>query len=156
MNHITYQVERWRDFAADARDLFHQHWLEIALGHAQVPLDVASDRYQALCDQDVLHIVTVRDAGKLVGYHVALITGHLHYASTLHGITDVYYLLPAYRKGRTGILLFKRVEQEMRARGVQKLITGVKNHTAGGRSGLLFEHLGYNGTETIFTKLIGD
>jgi L-amino acid N-acyltransferase YncA len=156
MNTITYQVERWAAFAADAQDLFRQHWLEIALGHAKVPLDVAHDRYQAMCDQDVLHIVTVRDNGRLVGYHVAIVSGHLHYASTLHGITDVYYLLPKYRRGRTGIRLFQRVEAEMRALGVEKLFTGVKLHTADGQSGRLFEYLGYTPTETLYTKLLGD
>lgn len=156
MNHITYQTETWAAALPDMEPLFIEHWREIALGHDKVPLDIARERYQAMCDTGTLHIVTVRDAGKLVGYHVAIIGGHLHYLSTSHGITDVYFLQPAYRRGRTGILLLRKVEQEMRRLGVKKLFTGVKLHTAAGRSGRLFEYLGYTATETLYTKYIGD
>ena len=153
---IAFAVEKWAAALPDMEPLLVEHWLEIALGHDQVPLDVARERYQELCDAGTLHVLTVRDAGKLVGYHVAIVAGHLHYASTKHAITDVYFLQPAYRKGRTGLLLFKAVEAEMRKLGVKKLITGAKLHTAGGRTGLLFEHLGYRPTETVFTKYIGE
>lgn len=152
---ITYHVEKWRDALPDMEPLFVSHWREIALGHDKVPLDVARDNYQALCDAGLLHIVTVRDNGQLVGYHVGCVNGHLHYAGTKHCMTDVYFLLPAYRKGRTGIRLFQRVEAEMAALGVVKLITGAKLHTAAGKSGRLFDYLGYNATETLYTKLIG-
>jgi N-acetylglutamate synthase-like GNAT family acetyltransferase len=74
----------------------------------------------------------------------------------LHGITDVYFILPEYRKGRTGIRLFKRVEEEMKRIGVQKLFTSAKLHTADGKSGRLFEYLGFSATETVYTKYIGD
>lgn len=151
----TYQVEKWRAALPEMEPLLVKHWHEIALGHDKVPLDIARDKYQAMCDAGVLHIVTVRDDGMLIGYHVAIVSGHLHYLSTLHGITDVYFILPAYRKGRTGIRLFQKVEAEMRALGVKKLITGSKLHTADGNSGRLFEYLGYAATETVHTKYIG-
>lgn len=153
---ITYQTEKWADVLPEMEPLLVEHWREIALGHDKVPLDVARERYQQLCDEGSLHIVTVRHDGQLVGYHVAIVSGHLHYLSTLHGITDVYFLRPQYRKGRTGISLFKRVEAEMRGLGVKKLFTGAKLHTANGQSGRLFEYLGYEPTETLFTKYIGE
>lgn len=153
---ITYQTEKWRTVLPEMEPLLVEHWREIALGHDKVPLDVARERYQQLCDEGSLHIVAVRDSGQLVGYHVAIVSGHLHYLSTLHGITDVYFLLPQYRKGRTGIHLFQRVEAEMRGLGVKKLFTGAKLHTANGQSGRLFEYLGYQPTETLFTKYIGE
>lgn len=152
---ITYHTEKWRDALPEMEPLLIAHWREIALGHDKVPLDVARDRYQALCDEGALHVVTVRHDGVLIGYHVAIVGGHLHYMSTLHGITDVYFLLPQYRKGYTGIRLFQRVEKELAALGVKKLVTAAKLHTANGQTGLLFEYLGYNPAETVFTKLIG-
>lgn len=152
---IAYAVEKWRDVLPEMEPILYRHWLEIALGHDKVPLDIARDKYQALCDAGILHVVTVRQDGELVGYHVGMIQGHLHYRSTLHGITDVYYLSPAHRKGRTGIRMFQFVEAEMRKLGVKKLFTGCKLHTADGKSGKLFEYLGYNKTEELFTKWIG-
>jgi len=153
---ITYHTEKWRDALPEMEPLLIEHWREIALGHDKVPLDVARERYQELCDEGTLHVVTVRDDGLLVGYHVAIVSGHLHYLSTLHGITDVYFLRPQYRKGRTGIHLFQRVEAQLGALGVKKLVTAVKLHTANGQSGRLFEYLGYDPAETVFTKYIGD
>lgn len=153
---VIFQVEKWRDIRAEMEPMLVKHWHEIALGHAHVPLDVDHERYDALCDSGALHIVTARDNGVLVGYHAAIVSGHLHYKSTLHGITDVYFVLPEYRQGFTGIRLFRRVKDEMRQLGVKKLITGAKLHTANGNSGKLFEFLGYDPTETVYTMLIGD
>jgi L-amino acid N-acyltransferase YncA len=109
-----------------------------------------------MCDSGRLHVFTARHDRRLVGYHVAIVAGHLHYVSTLHAITDVYYVLPEYRKGRTGLCLFRAYEAEMVRLGVRKLITGAKLHTADGRSGKLFEYLGWRPTETVYTKLIGE
>ncbi len=152
---ITYQVEKWAAIYPEMAPILVQHWKEVALGHDKVPLDVAYDRYLAMCEAGALHIVSVREDGRLIGYHVAIVGGHLHYASTKHGITDVYYILPEYRAGRIAIRLFQRVEAEMRALGVVKLFTGCKLHIAGGRVGKLFEYLGYIKTEELYTKYIG-
>lgn len=156
LNMVSFQVEKWRAIRAEMEPILVAHWHEIALGHAEVPLDIDHDRYDNLCDAGALHIVTVRDDGVLVGYHAAIIAGHLHYKSTLHGITDVYFILPEYRRGYTGIRLFRRVRSEMRLLGVKKLITAAKLHTADGNSGKLFEFLGYDATETVYTMLIKD
>lgn len=150
---ITYQVEKWKDALPEMEPILIKHWREIALGHDKVPLDIARDRYQALCDSGILHVVTARDDGVMIGYHVALITPHLHYNSTIHGMTDVYFILPEYRKGFVGIKLFKFVEKDMKERGVKKIFTGTKKHLDMGR---VLEHLGYTATETTYTKFIGD
>lgn len=149
---IQFQIEKWRDALPEMEPILVQHWQEIALGHDKVPLDIARDRYQALCDSGALHIVTARDQGVMVGYHVAIISGHLHYMSTMHAITDVYFVLPAYRKGFTGIRLFKYVEAAMRNLGVKKLITGTKLHLDMGK---ILRRLQYQPTETVYTKYIG-
>jgi GNAT superfamily N-acetyltransferase len=150
---VTYQVEKWRDALPEMEPILVQHWHEIALGHDKVPLDIGRDKYQELCDSGVLQVITARDSGALVGYHVAMVTPHLHYMSTPHCITDVYFVQPEYRKGFTGIRLLKKVEEEAKARGVKKLITGTKLHLDMGR---VFERLGYTETERTYTKYIGE
>lgn len=150
---ILFQVEKWRDTLPEMEPILVKHWHEIALGHDKVPLDIGRDKYQAMCDAGVLHIVTARDDGVLVGYHIAIISGHLHYIGTLHAITDVYFVLPEYRKGFTGIRLFKFVEVVMRSLGVKKLVTGTKLHLDIGR---VLQRLGYAATETVYTKYIGE
>lgn len=148
---ITYQVERWAFLRREMLPLLVQHWKEIALNHTDVPLDIDHERYDALDESGALHIVTVRKDGELIGYHVAMVSGHLHYKSTLHAITDVYWVHPNHRAGFTGIRLFQHVEREMKALGVRKLFTGTKVHLD---MSPLFERLGYRRVEYLYAKLI--
>lgn len=150
---VSFAVESWRTAGPEMEPILVKHWHEIALGHDKVPLDIARDRYNELCDSGALHIVTARADGQLVGYHVAIVAGHLHYASTLHAITDVYFVLPEYRQGFTGIRMFRFVEAAMRKRGVKKIITGTKLHLD---IGPVLRRLGFGPTETVYTKYIGD
>jgi hypothetical protein len=151
---VMFQVERLRDMHEEMKPLLEKHWHEIALDHSRVPLDVDWDRYMALDEKESLSVVTAREDGVLVGYHVAIISGHLHYKSTLHGVTDVYWIDPSYRqRPGVGLRLFKAVNEEMKRLGVVKLITGTKVHLDMGR---LFQHLGYRETERTFTKIVGD
>ena len=151
---VTYQTEPWEAYFPECQPLWLQHWLEVALNHAAIPLDPDVERYQAFADAGQLHILSMRDAGKLVGYHVTICTGHLHYKGTLHGLVDLYYVLPAYRKGRAGIRLFQHAEAALRDRGVMKLQTATKIHAHLDMSRLL-EHLGYVQVEKVYSKLLG-
>lgn len=147
----VYAVELWADVKGEMAPMFERHWREIALNHAEVPLDIDHARYDALAAAGALHVVTARDETGLIGYHIAIISTHLHYKSTLHGITDVYYVAPEKRQGFTGIRLFQAVERELKARGVRKLFTGTKLHLD---MGPLFERLGYTAVERLYSKLI--
>lgn len=150
---IVFQAENFRSFQPELAQLVTAHWDEVALDHDTVPLDPDYPRYYALQDAGSLSCVTARqgEGGPLVGYHIALIGGHLHYGSTKHGITDVYYLSPGHRKGFTGVRLFKAVDQEMRRLGVVKLITGTKVHLD---IGPILKRLGYRKTEDVYTKVL--
>ena len=149
---VTFQVERFKDFYTELFPLVCEHWTEIALDHEAVPLEPDWERYVKLDEAGSLSVVTARAGAELVGYHIAVISGHLHYKGTLHGVTDVYFLKPEHRKGFTGIRLFKTVGAEMKRLGVVKLITGTKVHLDMGR---LLERLGYRETERTYTKIVG-
>lgn len=147
----VYQVERWRDLKSEMLPLLVRHWREIALNHAEVPLDIDHERYDALDASEALHILTARRGGLLIGYHVAIVSPHLHYRSTLHGITDVYWIAPECRHGVTAMRLFQAVERELKKLGVRKLFTATKLHLD---QGPLFERLGYRPVERLYAKLI--
>lgn len=147
----TYAVERWRDLREEMMPMLVRHWREIALNHADVPLAIDEARYAQLDDGGALHIVTCRRDGLLIGYHVAIVSTHLHYAKTLHGITDVYFVAPEFRHGVTGMRMFQAVERELKALGVRKLFTATKLHLD---QGPLFERLGYLPVERLYAKLI--
>jgi GNAT superfamily N-acetyltransferase len=159
---ITYQVEPFDTAFEEAQELLEQHWEEIALNKDKIKLAIDKDRYKHLYDSGILHIVTVRDAneqkwsydpGKLIGYHVSMIVPHLHYKNDLHGMTDIFFIHPDYRKGRIGIEMFKFVEKSLKERGVVKLMTAVKLHKD---IGAIFERLGWTEIERLYSKYIGD
>jgi GNAT superfamily N-acetyltransferase len=157
---IVYAVEPFDTAFEEAQELLQEHWEEIALNKDTIKLDIDVSRYKELADKGVLHIVTARDGniqksawdpGKLIGYHVGMIVPHLHYKSTLHGITDIFFIHPDYRKGRIGINLFKYVEKSMKERGVVKLMTAVKLHLD---VGAIFERLGWTPIERLYSKML--
>ena len=148
---LTYAVEPWALFAKEAEEagLWRLHWQEIAQD-ADIPLVPDHATYSALDQAGQLHVVTARTPdGTLAGYWVGIIRPHLHYATTLHALTDVYWLVPDQRRGIAGYLLFKAVEMTLRKRGVVKVITATKIYQDVSQ---LFARLGYRETERVFTK----
>jgi len=145
---IAYEVEEWADIEAELTPLFASHWAEIAHDQDKIPLDVDYDRYRMIEP----HIVTVRSDGKLVGYHISIITGHLHYKSTLFAFTDIFYLRPDYRKGMTGVKLFKEVENSLKGIGVVKMFTGTKTKID---IGPILKRQGFSVQEVVYSKVIG-
>lgn len=150
---LTFAVEPYLEALPELVALWQDHWEEVATDKDKVPLDVDLAAYASHDRAGILHLVVARAAGRVIGYHMTLVRTHLHYASTLCGFTDVYFLDAKYRQGDAGIRLFRKVEQTLKARGVKKLYTGTKTHKDLGR---LFEALGWTQTETLFTKYIGE
>ena len=150
---ITYQTETMSQCVEEMSGLWELHWQEIALDRQKVKLEPDVQMFEVLDSLGQLVIVTVRDDGKLVGYHVSLVRSHLHYKSSLTAYVDMYFLHPDYRGGMAGYKMFKFVESALKLRGVERIYSGTKLHKDMGK---LFERLGYNETERLFVKWIGD
>lgn len=150
---ISYQVEKFKDIYDELKELYPFHYKEVGVNQEYIPLDPDVDAYQSLENLGMLHIITIRDSGKLVGYHKAIVMNHLHFKSTKTAYTDLYYLLPEYRKGFTGVKLFKMWEECMRELGVKKLysMTKLKKNNSP-----IFDRLNFERVEHIYTKYIGD
>lgn len=151
---LRYAVESWTTFAAEAEraGLWEQHWKEIAMDQDTIPLVPDYATYAALDQAGMLHVVTGRDAaGTLQAYAVYIVRPHLHYATTMHGLCDVYWLHKDHRRGLEGYRLFQHVEASLRARGVKKVITACKVSFDVSR---LFERLHYRETERVWTKVL--
>lgn len=148
---VTYQVENIQTILEEMKLFVMPHWNEVGLNRDEIPVDMDWDRYIQLQNSGNLHILTARKKGELIGYHFTFVQGHFHYKSTLHGLVDLYYIKPEYRKGRTGLRLFQYAEESLKDLGVKKIFTGCKvklDHTK------LFEHLGYTKSDYQFTKVI--
>src|SRR5262249_9774027 len=99
---VTYQVENWLEVLPEMRELFDAHWKEVALDHDKIKLEPDYLAYEGMARFGLLHLVTARAEGKIVGYHLSFIHPHLHYKSSLTCFTDVFYLHEDYRHGMTG------------------------------------------------------
>ena len=123
---VEFQIEHWLDILPELRQLFDAHWKEIALNHDAVPLDIDYEQYETVARSGELHVVTARRDGWLIGYHISVIRPHPHYKSTLHCLTDVFYLKPEYRHGMTGYKLLKFFRETVKTKGVKKIFMSTK------------------------------
>ena len=102
-----------------------------------------------------LHISTVRNNGKLIGYFFnILIPESLHYTQISQAGQDIYYIDPGdnpvtlvdrYRK------LARFVEGRLKEIGIKQHFTTTKLHSDLGK---LWEKLGYTEIERRFSKLL--
>jgi len=149
---ITFAVEDWFAVKDEMSHLWPDHWQEVAVNKDAIQLDPDFDTYATFANSGMLHIVVARKEGEIVGYHFSVVRPHLHYRRSLSAFTDIYYIAPAHRTGRTPLRLFQFVEQTLKVRGVQKMFTGTKLSLD---AGPLFEHMGWTETERLFVKMIG-
>jgi hypothetical protein len=157
---ITYQKESFRPLIDELHGIIEIHWEEVALDREAIPLNPWWDKYLRLELEGILHVLTVRDSGRLVGYYFGLVCPHLHYAQSITGHTDIFYLDPEYRTGYTGIKLFIEAEKMLRRLNVQKMYIANKVHsTVHGRKQTLdmepmFTRLGFRFIEKHYAKLL--
>jgi hypothetical protein len=150
---VSFQVEKWSDALPELRPLIPMLWDDVAIDKGRFVAKCAEETYATLEKGGVLHLVTARDDGKLVGYYVLFITPNIHYAdSGLMAFTDSYYLLPEFRRGYTGISLFKFMEETLRAKGVVKAFTSHKIHRDRSR---MFKFLGWQASDVVYSKILG-
>lgn len=151
---VVFAVEKFSAMMEDAKAIFPIHYEELALDKSQISLDLDFERYLQGEAAGAVHVVTVRFAGQLVGYHIGLLLHHLHYKSAgLMMYTDIYYLLPNFRKGGCGAKLFAYLEKELKAIGVVKIYTSTKVHSDNTK---LLEAMGFKVSDKVLTKYIGN
>lgn len=152
---ITAQTESLTEHLEELKGHFDQHWEELALNKDKVPLRPNYDLYLKLDAAGEVLFVSVRKGGKLIGYFVGFVRPHLHYQTCLTLGMDIFYIDPEHRDGspKAGIRLFREVEREARRRGVQRMVVMAKLHRDASR---LFDFLGYERIEVVYSKMLDD
>lgn len=148
---ITHLIEDWETCYREMTPLWQLHWEEIAIHRDIIPLDPDLPEYSRLQACGQLSVIVTRELGRVIGYYLSIIRPHLHYRTTLHAFTDVYYVLPHKRKGKCGIQMIEAAMAEWKRRGVKKAFTATKlalDMTP------VFEHLGWERTENTLTVLL--
>lgn len=123
---ITFQEETYSGIIDEIKPLLKLQWEEIGVfDRERIPLKPNWEWYQIIQDKKSLHIITVRDSQKLIGYYVSIITPHIHYKNTLVAENDIVYLDKKYRKGLTGYKLIKFAVEQLKSK-VQVVILSMK------------------------------
>lgn len=159
---ITCQVEPFVPFLEEVKPLLQKHYEEIALNQDKVPLDPQYDIYLARAARDEILLVTVREAGALVGYFVGFVTPALHYRTCLTLQMDIFWLEPLVRAhdsldrieaDMVAADLFTTVKKEAIRRGVKRPFFGSKSFKD---AHVLFESMGMHETERYFSAWWGE
>lgn len=149
---ITAQVESFTERLDELKPLLPVHWEKLALDKDRVPLDPQYGIYIEREARGELLFITLRDAGRMVGYWIAFIAPGLHYRTCLTATMDIWNVLPEYENGVAAMILIRAVEKEYGRRGVKRSFVGEKLHRPCGR---LFKAFGYEPVETHYSKMIG-
>jgi hypothetical protein len=154
---VVFAQESWDRYILDALPLWEEHYKE--LGASDMPWEPDLAMYEELVQANMLCIVSAREHSQLIGYMLAIVRRHPHYAA-LCAFEDSYYLLPAFREGKglsirshTGVKLIVESLRILQNLGVQKAFfwSNQKHPTD-----VLFRHLGFKMTHSAWARNLGD
>lgn len=147
---LVFKKERFVDIMPELPALFVAHDQEVHGEPEALPLNPDWRGYAVSEERGVLHIVTARAEGKLVGYVFCFISKSLQTSQRVSAV-DLLYLTPEHRKGRNGENLMDEAEKMSRALGAKKIY--YFEHGTD-RLGPLFIRHGAKRTETVYAMLL--
>lgn len=152
---VTYQWDSLRRLMADGVvEITRQHWNEIALDKATVPLDTDWDRYLRHEAAGAWRAFSARKDGLVIGYICWWLDHHIRYQNTVYATADVFFILPEHRRGLVGYRLFSEALKALPR--PCKVLINEKLHFQDGRVGRLLERLGMKPIEVVYSKFLSE
>ncbi len=149
---IEFTVEPFSDkIVMELMPLLRDHYDEL-MKDRDIPLSPDFSRYYALAQARMVHIVTAREKGELVGYAVNILQKGNHYSTASYATNDIIFLRKKFRKGMTGVRLLKFMEEELKKLGITFIQMHVKPDPD---FGPVLLKMGYRHFETIYQRRIG-
>ena len=148
---ISYQKETVSSFLKDAYPLFDEHHKEVSERQDLIKHDLNVKQIQVMEDRSMLEILTVRDDGKLIGYHTWILFKALHFKSVLTASSDLLFILPEYRKGLFGYKFLKWSLSVIKKRKPQRVLIGIKPKNDFSK---ILKRLGANHFETTYSIVL--
>jgi len=148
---LSFHVEDVDTFARDGAEIFPRHFNELSLNRDKIPFGLDFDLYRHVEQQKMLHILTARLDGKIIGYVLSLVVTHHPHNKDAgpYSTTDMFYVLPEHRNG-TGVKLLMENERRLKALGVKRMAISTKLKDAHLD---LFSKLGFEATDLVFHKI---
>jgi len=147
---IQYTTARVSDCFDEVLTLLDEHYQELSVTK-HYKLNPYYDVYKENEKNGKCRVILCKNDNEIIGYIVFFIDVNLHYKDCLLATEDIYYLKPEYRKGRTGIKMFKFAEEYLKSLGVNMIKYSTKVHSDNSK---LFEYLGCSFTEKVYIKTI--
>lgn len=148
---ITYQEEEYAEVIDELKPLLVDHYHEVAMYQDEIELNPNYVEYGALAGLGMLHILTARDEGKVVGYVVSILNHNLHYMDHLFCVNDVLYVDPEYRHTEVAPNMLSELEAIMREKGVSVMTYHMKVFKS---FETLMDLLGFDHAEHLYMKYI--
>lgn len=144
--------ERYDTVVSDIQPLLVEHWQELALYQDDIPLDPDYEIYSAMDKAGALALYTVRHGHnkRLVGYAIYFLRKHHHYKNHKWAVSDVVLVEKEHRNMGLGNGLFAFVEADLKASGVDVMVTMTK--VAHPELAFLLESRGHGKAEVNYSK----
>jgi GNAT superfamily N-acetyltransferase len=147
---VTYQEESVVKVLEEVQPLLNEHYEEVSITK-NFPLNPDYSAYLNMDAAGFVSCITCRNDGELIGYIVFFVRPHLHYLSCKTAHEDIYFIKKEYRKGSIGVKLFKKAEEILKEKSVNRILLSCKTNMDHSK---IFERLGYRFFEKHFDKLI--
>lgn len=148
---IVYAVEPFSDaLLCEFLPLLQEHYREL-WKHPDIPLSPDLQRYYFFANNGMLHIVTARQDGELIGYAVNIMMKGLHYSTAGFASNDLVFVSKSHRKGLVGIRLLRFMEEKLKEAGVHFIQMHVKPEPD---FSPVLKKSGYELFETIYMKRV--
>jgi GNAT superfamily N-acetyltransferase len=133
-------------------EMLRAHWEELSAHKDEMPLDLDPQRLIAYEAQGIYRVWTARDGGTLAGYIGFYVYYPPHHRRSLIAVDDGYYLAPDYRRGWTGLRLWRSALDALAELGVIGVIGHHKLHFMRHRGGIgaIFRRLGFAPTDELW------
>lgn len=136
---VTFQVEPFRQFYADAEPLFREHLVQTG----QSPEDHAAKNLpllEKLDDLGVLQCLTARSNGRMFGYLMSVVAPSLDSPDVIQAEHTIFYASPEI--SGLGMRLQRAALEALKARGVREVIMRAGHRGSGPRLGTFYRRLG--------------
>jgi GNAT superfamily N-acetyltransferase len=150
-SNVKIREEKLASFIEEMKPLLVRHWKEVAMHQDKIAFDPDYEKYLVMEEMGMVHAVTVRDEGRLIGYLVSLVAPNLHYKESVWAMNDVIYLDEAYRHTGVAQELIHYTQVCLKAMNVDVMSIHMKVHRP---FDALMEATGFSLVERIYAKYL--
>lgn len=151
---IEITIENVFDNKEELLPIFMEHYEELETEKERLkPFDFFWEGYRASDNAGSLLFIAVRKDGKMIGYCINFLMPSFFYKSISTCLTHIFYIKREERKGGAGIKMLKFLEKELRALGVKEWLSGYRVNLDISK---IYERLGFEKTEVLYRKILGD